>query len=76
MAIIGVRMSSAQGTSTGRKTGMVWVVNNGTVTLESHRNVGAANASSLALGRALLPAGTRSVARRYDVALNSRYLAV
>ena len=80
MAICGSRCESivtAQAKTGGARTGLIFWLNNGTASMESHRNVGAANLSSSVLGDALGAAGEadRAKARKPAKALNDRAIA-
>ena len=76
MAIAGVRVSTVQSAlPSGLKTTAIWWLNNGTVSLESHRNVGASNNSSAVLGIGLDIAGEYDKHRFPSLAVNARVLA-
>ena len=76
MAIKSSRSESIQGSvASGARTGLIEWINNGTVSLESHRNVGAGNLSSSVFGKALNAANDRTAARTVSPVPNDRALA-
>jgi len=76
MAIAGVRVSTVQGAPpSGVKTTAIWWLSNGTVSLESHRNVGASNNSSAVLGIGLDITGAYDKSRAPALATNARFLS-
>lgn len=78
MAICGSRCESivtAEAKAGGVRTGLIWWMNNGTVSLESNENVGLGNNSSQVLGDALDAAGTVTNPRTPAKALNDRAVA-
>lgn len=72
MAIISVKTGLKVAATQGRKTSMVWTMNNGTLTLNSNENVGAGNGSSSVLGKAL---NTQATARLIPQATNLKAIA-
>lgn len=72
MAIISVKTGLVVSATQSRLTSMVWLMNNGTVTLNSNDNVGDGNTSSSVLGKAL---NTQAVARLIPMATNTKALA-
>lgn len=76
MAIKSSRSESIQGSkSSGARTGLIEWMNNGTISLESHRNVGLANSSSSQFGKALDAAGVRTTPRLVSPIPNDRAVA-
>ncbi len=76
MAIKGSRSESIQDSvASGARTGLIELINNGTVSLESHRNVGLGNLSSSVFGKALAADNDRTDARVISAVPNDRALA-
>jgi len=76
MAIKGSRSESVQDSkASGARTGLIELINNGTVTVESHRNVGLGNLSSSVFGKGLAPDNDRTAARTVSPIPNDRAVA-
>ena len=76
MSIKGSRLESIQGSSvSGARTGLIEWINNGTISLESHRNVGNLNNASADFGKALAADNDRTKARRLSPVPNDRVVA-
>ena len=76
MSIKGSRSESIQGsTVSGARTGLIEWINNGTISLESHRNVGNLNLSSSQFGKALAADNDRTAARLVSTVPNDRAVA-
>jgi len=76
MAIKSSRSESIQDSkASGARTGLIELINNGTVTLESHRNVGVGNLSSSVFGKALAADVDRTDARTVSPVPNDRAIA-
>ena len=77
MAIKGSRSESIQDSkASGARTGLIEWINNGTISLESHRNVGALNLSSSVFAKALQEDNDRTAARIISAVPNDRAIAV
>lgn len=71
MAIVSVRNSSIQESQVRVKTGLIWLLNNGTVTAESNKLV--SQSANATLGRTLDAAGSRVAQRELTMAINTRF---
>lgn len=75
MAICGSRMEShvnVHAKTGGVRTGLIWWMNDGTTSHESHRQVALGNSSTLVLGDSLPADGDRTGVRPPSKALNDR----